>query len=323
MFLTASESETLSQQAGDLGCDCPACGSDRHQVLGHKGNHKLSKCLHCRSIFLVIAEESGVSKELYDHYYDQARFDIPSATAASYERLGISFAPFRSVGRWLDIGYGEGGLLKSVESQGWRCYGTELSPRALKYGERCGWTVSAHAKADPRFPQHGFDVVTMIEVLEHVSDPDKLLQDATHWLRPGGLLYLTTPNAESLNSRWLGLEWSIFSPPEHITIWTAQGVSDALTRVGFQLRQVRTEGFNPCEILARFRSEGRAAEPVDRNQTAFALNNALSSSPWRRSLKIAANRCLSVFRLGDSLKVQAVLNHKVHLEQSRTRNAAQ
>jgi hypothetical protein len=103
------------------------------------------------------------------------------------------------------------------------------------------------------------------------------------------LLYLTTPNAKSLNRRCLGLEWSIFKPPEHITIWTARGLRAALSGAGFQCRRTRTEGFNQCEILSRLRRElaplqprGRKGdvEPVDRNETGFALNQALSSGPF-------------------------------------------
>jgi len=50
----------------------------------------------------------------------------------------------------------------------------------------------------------------------------------------------------------------------------------------------------------------RDVEPVDRNQTAFALNQALSSGPFRRGIKRGINGCLSAFGIGDSLKVWAV-----------------
>src|SRR5262249_55919580 len=141
------------------------------------------------------------------------------------------------------------------------------------------------------------------------------LSAALRWLRPGGLLYLTTPNANSLNRRCLGLEWSVFKPPEHITIWSARGLRAALSRAGFQCRRTRTEGFNPCEILSRLRRElallqpgGRKGdvEPVDRNQTAFALNQALSNGLFGRGIKRGINGCLSALGIGDSLKVWAV-----------------
>jgi SAM-dependent methyltransferase len=149
-------------------------------------------------------------------------------------------------------------------------------------------------------------VVTMIEFLEHVPEPAAFLESAARWLRPGGLLYITTPNAESLNRRALGLGWSIFSPPEHMTIWTARGLSHALAKTGFQSSRIRTEGFNPCEIIARLRSRNQVAQPIDRNATGFAINSALSSNPFRRAIKQGINHCLSGLRAGDTLKVWAL-----------------
>src|SRR6185503_1825119 len=96
------------------------------------------------------------------------------------------------------------------------------------------------------------------------------------------------------------------SPPEHVTIWTGSGLSVALTKAGFQARRVRTEGLNPSEIIARYKRRDQTAPPVDRNNAAFALNNAFQSSPFRRALKAGVNRCLNAFRIGDTLKVWAV-----------------
>lgn len=146
----------------------------------------------------------------------------------------------------------------------------------------------------------------MIEFLEHVRAPHDFLHSAARWLRPGGLLYITTPNADSLNRRLLGLQWSIFSPPEHLTIWSARGLRHALTKAGFKVQRLRTEGLNPCEIIARLRPRNREARQVDRNTTAFALNNTFSTSPLRRAVKKSINRALSAFQAGDTLKVWAV-----------------
>src|SRR4030095_6309944 len=221
----------------------------------------------------------------------------------------------RNTGRWLDIAYGEGGLLDTAERCGWKCYGTEISPQALGYGEQRGWVVTADAEEDPRFPRRGFDVVTMIEFLEHVTEPSSVLRSAAQWLRPGGLLYITTPNAGSLNRHFLGLDWSIFHPPEHVTIWTARGLREALAQAGFSLQQIRTEGFNPCETLARLRHRSEPAHSVDRNTAAFALNSTFSSSSFRRTVKAGINSCLSAFRIGDTLKVWAIRGGEANSQQ--------
>ena len=145
----------------------------------------------------------------------------------------------------------------------------------------------------------------MVEVLEHVSDPDSLLKRLGVWLRPGGLLYLTTPNANSLNRRWLGPAWSVFAPPRAASFGTPRGLQHALARNGFHLQQIRTEGLNPSEMLQQLRPQS-SATVVSRNQTGSALNEKLSSSSIRRRLKVGINQCLSLLQIGDSLKAWAL-----------------
>lgn len=260
----------------------------------------------CRTVLAEVDAPTNPVQDLYDHYYDRARFEISPPVRTSLKQLARSFESFRETGRWLDIGFGEGAILKIAEENGWKCYGTDIAPVALAYGASRGWIVGRDAENDPRFPHRGFDIVTMIELLEHIPAPDRALRSAARLLRPGGLLYITTPNAKSLNRRMLGLEWSIFRPPEHITIWSACGLRAALDRAGFEIRRIRTEGLNPYEILARWRSRDGIVEPVDRNQAAFALNRAFSTSPPRRILKTVINRSLSIFGIGDTLKIRAI-----------------
>src|SRR5262249_10809678 len=237
------------------GVACTACQERSHRLSGQKDGYQFIRCLNCGTTFTSCEAEARPLEELYHNYYELAPFEVEPPSAAWLERLAASFEPFRRSGRWLDLGYGEGGLLAAAEKLDWRCYGTEISPRALHYGTLRGWIVSSDADQDPRFPPEGFDVVTMIEVLEHLQDPQAYLTAALQWLRPGGLLYLTSPNANSLNRLFLGLDWSIFKPPEHVTIWTACGLRTALLRAGFLCSRIRTEGFNPCEVLARLRRE--------------------------------------------------------------------
>jgi SAM-dependent methyltransferase len=243
--------------------------------------------------------------ELYNHYYDRATFETGPTAAASLERLVRSAEPFRKTGCWLDLGYGEGALLAIAERHGWACHGSEVSPRALECGRQRGWRVTTDPSGDSRFEPATFDVVSMIEFLEHLGDPIRFLGDAARWLRPGGLLYLTTPNAKSLNARLLGLSWSVVSPPEHIVLWTVRALRRVVTEAGFRVIRVRSEGLNPSEILARIRRAGKVVA-VDRNQSALALSEALSHSAVRRALKWTINAGLSTLRSGDTLKVWAV-----------------
>lgn len=298
--------KSLNSKARENEFACLVCGSEQSRYVGQKNHFDLWKCRHCQAIFTCDSAQQEVLQELYDHYYDGAHFEIHPVVTHSLERVVFSFERFRHTSKILDIGFGEGGLLQIAERQGWQGYGTEISPRSLAYGKNQGWIVTENADQDSRFTPQGFDVVTMIELLEHVPNPQQILQAAAGWLRPGGLLYLTTPNARSLNQRWLGLEWSVVCPPEHLVLWTPKGLRHALTNAGFQDLRILTEGLNPYEMLARLRPP---KETISRNASAMALNQTMIASPARRALKTGINQVLSALRLGDSLKVYAIRRH--------------
>lgn len=290
-----------------LGTDalCPGCQGPSWRLLGRKNGYKLMECQGCGSVSASLRHDQSTQSEIYEHYYEGRSFETPLVTAASLDRLIASFEPFRSTGRLIDVGYGEGGLLSAAQRRGWTCYGTEIDLRALEYGRRRGWVVGGDTIRDERFPEHGFDVVTMIEFLEHVTDPERFLNAALDLLRPQGILYLTTPNAQSLNCRLLGLQWSVFCPPDHVTIWTARGLRTALSKAGFKCRRIRREGLNPYEIMAHLSRGNETPFPINRQQAAVNLNHAFSSSPLRRAVKRGINRILSALRAGDDIKVWA------------------
>jgi len=292
--------------------NCPACLNEKSVKVGAKNDYTINQCIDCQTLFAEVTLENEKTADelqnIYEHYYDSSNFSLRPVVENSLQKAVSSFENFRKTGRFLDMGFGEGGLLSVAEKNGWDCYGTERSPQSLIYGAERNWKVSEDALNDSRFPKNEFDVVTLIEVIEHVSNPDDFLQAAFSLLRPNGLLYMTTPNMQSINRRLLGIDWSVVCPPEHITIWSPAGMEKALKRNNFTLRKVRTEGFNPVEILARLRTKKNGKVSVSRNEAAFALNEAFNSSSWRRAVKTTINRGLSTFRLGDSLKVWAVKN---------------
>lgn len=260
------------------------------------------RCSACGSIGALTRAGDPLKPAEYVTYHQQATYQVPEVIKASLDTVVASAEPYRHAGRWLDLGFGEGSLLSAAERRGWSCYGTEVSPHALAFGRSRGWIVSDAASGDPRFAPEGFDVVTLVEVIEHLADPIEAIRQAVQWLRPDGLLFLTTPNANSLNRLLLGQHWSVFCPPEHLTIWTRSGLTQVLRALGVALVQLRTHGLNPAEIFARLRHPG-SPRTVHRQGAALSLNQALVRTPARRALKTFANATLSLLGVGDALKV--------------------
>lgn len=99
-------------------------------------------------------------------------------------------------GRLLDIGTHCGFFLRLARNQDWKLYGIEPSPtNAMLAREKFGLDVRASYLEDDIFPLEFFDVVTMINVLDHVTTPLTLLSIVRKILKPDGILFIKVPNA--------------------------------------------------------------------------------------------------------------------------------
>jgi len=174
----------------------------------------------------------------------------------------LGWARERKLRTVLDIGCGEGAFLDSARAAGLQCTGIELNLLAAEVCRGKGHTIHTRSvsellsdKAMPRF-----DLVTVFQVLEHVSDPVTFLKQAAQFLAPGGFLSVAVPN-ESGIYRICPREphqW----PPHHITRWRLQD----LHRIG-ELCGLRVVDSGANRLL------GREAEHfwLLRNQLAAAL----------------------------------------------------
>ena len=103
-------------------------------------------------------------------------------------------------------------------------------------------------------PEAGFDVVSLIDVIEHVADPRKTLLKAGKLLKPGGLLYLVTPDLSSLSARLLGRYWWGLREA-HLSYFSDRTITSLLEELGFSVAEKRSYGriFSYSYWLSRIR----------------------------------------------------------------------
>ena len=241
---------------------------------------------------------------LHDVYRDHYSGARPGGVETRIAEIVRGFSPRRSTGRLLDVGFGAGLILDAGRRAGWIVSGTELSSSAVAAAAARGLDVVLGSLEEARFPEGAFDVVTVAEVLEHLIDPLSLLLEVRRVLRPGGLLWATTPHASGLSARILGTRWSVVSPQEHVQLFTTAGMRSLLHRAGFRDLRLVLHGVNPYEIVSHFRGGARIGGE-ERTRTSQELNEYFSVSRSRTALKTAANTLLSLLRLGDSMKIRA------------------
>ncbi|UPG84812.1 class I SAM-dependent methyltransferase [Luteibacter aegosomatis] len=138
-----------------------------------------------------------------------------------------------AAGSLLDVGCGNGTFLSRVIRAGWHAQGIEPDEAAAAIARLSGCEVTT-ATLDTFSSSHVFDAITMSHVIEHVPDPYAALRLAFDLMVDGGLLWLATPNAESLGRRRYGADWRGLEVPRHNVVFTARALRALLERAGYQ-----------------------------------------------------------------------------------------
>jgi SAM-dependent methyltransferase len=94
----------------------------------------------------------------------------------------------------LDLSAGDGLSSRLLADRGWRVISTEY------HTKKPGW-VAANLDRDLPFRDARFDLVLMLEVIEHLADIPHALREIARVLRPGGIAIVTTPNRLNVSSR--------------------------------------------------------------------------------------------------------------------------
>jgi SAM-dependent methyltransferase len=101
--------------------------------------------------------------------------------------------------RILDVGAGEGALTRKLHQMGYRMRACELFPENFKATEIPCDAVDV-TQSFP-YPDHSFDLAIAVEVTEHILDHEVFFSEIARILKPGGRLYVSTPNILSMKSR--------------------------------------------------------------------------------------------------------------------------
>lgn len=297
---------------------CPVCKSETRALEG--GIAPIRLCRTCGHMFAEARPTHDVLAATYATYgYDQVENAPPAFLYPIVRRLIDSFEPHRRTGRLLDVGFGAGTLLEVAQSHGWTTHGVELSPAAVAAGRARGLgTLHEGDFVTLELECESYDVIVMTELIEHLPSPMPFLHKAARLLRPGGLLYLTTPHGRGLSGRLLGASWSVMAPPEHLQLFSASSVRRCLAEAGFANSKVYTQSILPHEIVGmvrrRLRGKGTTLanapsteeKDVGRVGRSYQLNAFLVGNPVGRLAKSAANVLIRRSGLGDSLRVAAI-----------------
>ena len=196
------------------------------------------RCSACQ--FLQCSELAEVLpyyEELVDSAYDAGRRER-SLQARKILNVAHKLQPG---GRLLDIGAGSGFLVEQAIQMGYEAKGVEPSGWLQQVARQHGLPVYPGTFPNPAV-SGPFDVITLIDVIEHVSDPVGLLGHIAEALRPSGMALVVTPDVRSIAARVLGWKWWHFRVA-HIGYFNQKNLFLALDRAGLQPILIRRPGW--------------------------------------------------------------------------------
>lgn len=210
--------------------------------------YRLARCMNCSMVWDPFPPEN------LESVYNKSYFinDNPKGGYANYfEGMDINRRTFFervkrinkkaiNKNRMLDVGSALGDSLIEARKLGWKdLYGVELSKFAADESKKRNLKISIGTLHSAKYPSNYFDAVTLQDVIEHVKDPAGEVREIFRILKPGGLIFIVTPDVDGIWSKLLGQLWYHYKPGEHIMYFSQKSLGNILRDSDFKNIETR------------------------------------------------------------------------------------
>ena len=192
--------------------------------------------------------------------------------------------------RLLDVGCASGEFMLQMRALGWEVHGMDIDGASLEQARAAGLSVAEGTLEQPAgvAAEGGFDALTLNHVIEHLPDPVGALRRARDLLRPGGVLWVATPNLRSLAHRMFGRDWLSLDPPRHLVLFSADSLLGAFEAAGLERIEQPTPVRNLMSVVRA--SAGLADTPVPRAKGVVAQEIAVRRPELAEELVVMGRR---------------------------------
>jgi 2-polyprenyl-3-methyl-5-hydroxy-6-metoxy-1,4-benzoquinol methylase len=215
------------RRAGSTDARCPACG------VGLFRNPPV-RCRACRAFVLAKPRSNEESVSAHRRaYFDEGRlYDMsPAQLINQYLQFIDSRKPLHGADV-LDFGCGNAPTPALVAERGGCYVGVDSSAEAVAAQRR--EDVEAYTSLASLDSDRRFDIILMMEVVEHLDSPREIMAQLRGLLKAEGAVFLSTPNEAGLKSRILRTRWSQARNPTHVCLYNAKALNRLLRATGFE-----------------------------------------------------------------------------------------
>jgi 2-polyprenyl-3-methyl-5-hydroxy-6-metoxy-1,4-benzoquinol methylase len=235
---------------------CRICSGGEHETFLEVRGYRIVRCRSCGLWFVNPQPTADELSQFYAKYDDG---ELWRSAEENFNRgIRQAILRFKRQGAVLDVGCGSGNFLRCMRGAGFSVTGIEPSKTGSQYGEAVQGVQIFNGRVEEYVlenPERRFDVVTLLNVLEHLTNPKETLLKLRDLMAPDAVVAVVVPDARFHAlvggvRRALGISdpyWlerpigflSGFKVPDHLTSFGPDTISLLLQRSGFRVPTIQ------------------------------------------------------------------------------------
>lgn len=214
-------------------------------------NRDIVCCPNCKLEFIYDQPTFEEIKKIYSNEYykawgmeDGENNEVALMKKFTFRNMLKKILPYKKGGNILDIGTASGFLLEEAKKLGFEPYGVELSEYSSsiakkKFGDD---RIYNGILQDAPFKNNFFDIITMTDLLEHISNPLDILKKCYDILKNvdngGGYIMITVPDTYSFTHNIMKSKWTQYKL-EHLFYFNKKNMEIIAKYTGFEIIYIK------------------------------------------------------------------------------------
>lgn len=242
---------------------CFICNKSNFQPYCEIDHKKYIQCTDCNLIFVDVIESWTVLQHSYNggffkslrrkliqpfrSFKNHKNYDLLARRADTITNFIQEINGNSTKVNFLDIGCNKGFLLESAIKKSWNTYGIEVVDELLgafrkHYKEFANQALTGKINDfHLRFENTYFDIITAVDVIEHLEDPVTEMQIIYDMLTPNGIFVIQTPDTSHQQAIDEKEKWGALKPLEHLHLFSPKNLKTFAKKIGY-----KDINFFPC-----------------------------------------------------------------------------
>lgn len=257
---------------------CPICGHESHDGKTIDA-FRILECVSCKHQFLSAEIKQNHAENIFnDSYFYEGGAGYRDYTSEGglliqHGRRYAGLVAVHTAGRtMLDVGAAAGFIMRGFQVEGWDVRGIEPNTSMACYGHHHYGLEIEQCTLESTSISKQFDIVTLIQVIAHLVNPDQCIERVSQLTLENGLCLVETWDASSITAKVFGKMWHEYSPPSVLHWFNPGSLDKLMNRHGFRLIE-----------------RGRPEKYLKLSHALFLLKHKLKNPMMRRAIALLEN----------------------------------